>query len=181
MPADDRGWSATPHRAHARWRASFRKPTERPNPGRAECSRHFDLLRRAKCRHHNPRDCECAETSLWQDSAARWESKSALQGTAFWWGSESNGSETDREASQRADVGSLATKATARDPRRLPAGELADEERRPVQGNSPSDRKDYPDFESPQESLRRSPPCLLRESACIKLSKRAIIFQRTEV
>jgi hypothetical protein len=30
-------------------------------------------------------------------------------------------------------------------------------QRRPVQGNSPDDRKDYPDFQSSQESLRRSP------------------------
>ena len=29
---------------------------------------------------------------------------------------------------------------------------------RPVQGNSPSDRKDYPDFKSPQENLRPCPP-----------------------
>jgi hypothetical protein len=29
---------------------------------------------------------------------------------------------------------------------------------RPVQGNPPDDRKDYPDFESSQESLRRCPP-----------------------
>jgi hypothetical protein len=31
-------------------------------------------------------------------------------------------------------------------------------QRRPVQGNTPDDRKDYPDFESSQESLRRCPP-----------------------
>ena len=31
-------------------------------------------------------------------------------------------------------------------------------QRCPVQGNSPSDRKDYPDFESPHESLHRCPP-----------------------
>ncbi len=31
-------------------------------------------------------------------------------------------------------------------------------QRRPVQGNSPDDRKTYPDFRSPQESLRRCPP-----------------------
>ena len=28
----------------------------------------------------------------------------------------------------------------------------------PIPGNSPSDRKDYPDFKSPQESLHRCPP-----------------------
>ena len=38
------------------------------------------------------------------------------------------------------------------------AAERAVVQRRPVPGNSPSDRKDYPDFESPQESLRRCPP-----------------------
>ncbi len=32
-----------------------------------------------------------------------------------------------------------------------------------------------------QESLRRCPPCQFRESACIKLSERAMIFQRTEL
>jgi len=31
-------------------------------------------------------------------------------------------------------------------------------QRRPVRGNSPDDRTDYPDFESSQESLRRCPP-----------------------
>ena len=31
-------------------------------------------------------------------------------------------------------------------------------QRRPVQGNSPDDRNDYPDFQSSQESLRRCPP-----------------------
>ena len=38
------------------------------------------------------------------------------------------------------------------------AAERAVVQRCPVQGNSPSDRKDYPDFESPQESLHRCPP-----------------------
>ena len=38
------------------------------------------------------------------------------------------------------------------------AAERAVVQRRPVPGNSPSDRKDYPDFKSPQESLRRCPP-----------------------
>ena len=36
-------------------------------------------------------------------------------------------------------------------------------------------------FESPQESLHRFPACQLRESACIKLSNRTIIFQRMDV
>jgi hypothetical protein len=35
-------------------------------------------------------------------------------------------------------------------------------QRRPVQGNSPNARKDYPDFEASQESLRRSPIRQLR-------------------
>ena len=39
----------------------------------------------------------------------------------------------------------------------LRAAERAVVQRCPVQGNSPSDRKDYPDFESPQESLHRCP------------------------
>jgi hypothetical protein len=38
------------------------------------------------------------------------------------------------------------------------AVERAAVQRRPVLGNSPDDRKDYPDFESSQESLRRCPP-----------------------
>ena len=38
------------------------------------------------------------------------------------------------------------------------AAERAVVQRRPVRGNSPDDRKDYPDFESSQESLRRCPP-----------------------
>ncbi len=36
-------------------------------------------------------------------------------------------------------------------------GSVTSGQRRPVQGNSPDDRKDYPDFKSSQESLRRSP------------------------
>jgi hypothetical protein len=42
------------------------------------------------------------------------------------------------------------------------APELPPGQRRPVQGSSPDDRKDYPDFESSQESLRRSPIRQLR-------------------
>src|SRR5216683_6327306 len=38
------------------------------------------------------------------------------------------------------------------------ATERAKSQRRPVPGNSPDDRKDYPDFESSQESLRRCLP-----------------------
>jgi hypothetical protein len=38
------------------------------------------------------------------------------------------------------------------------AGERAAVQRCPVRGNSPTDRKDNPDFESPQESLHRCPP-----------------------
>ncbi len=38
------------------------------------------------------------------------------------------------------------------------AAERAVGQRRPVPGNSPDDRKDYPDFKSSQESLRRCPP-----------------------
>ncbi len=38
------------------------------------------------------------------------------------------------------------------------AAERAVVQRRPVRGNSPDDRTDYPDFESSQESLRRCPP-----------------------
>ena len=37
------------------------------------------------------------------------------------------------------------------------ATEKAAGQRRPLPGNSPDDRKDYPDFASSQESLRRSP------------------------
>ncbi len=38
------------------------------------------------------------------------------------------------------------------------AAERAVGQRRPIPGNSPDDRKDYPDFESSQESLRRCQP-----------------------
>jgi len=38
------------------------------------------------------------------------------------------------------------------------AAERAVVQGRPILGNSPDDRKDYPDFESSQESLRRCPP-----------------------
>ena len=56
-------------------------------------------------------------------------------------------------------------------------------QRRPVPGNSPSDRKDYPDFESPQESLRRCPPArpmtrTVARRECALFGERNFAFSR---
>ena len=63
------------------------------------------------------------------------------------------------------------------------AAERAVVQRRPVPGNSPSDRKDYPDFKSPQESLRRCPPArpMTRTAArreCALFGERTFAFSR---
>ena len=59
-----------------------------------------------------------------------------------------------------------------RAPGAWPAGKV------PCIGKLSKCRKHYSDFESSQESLRRSLLC--RESACIKLSRTATIFQGTK-
>ena len=62
------------------------------------------------------------------------------------------------------------------------AAERAVIQRRPVPGNSPDDRKDYPDFESSKESLRRCPPArpVTRTAArreCALLGERTLRFR----
>jgi hypothetical protein len=63
------------------------------------------------------------------------------------------------------------------------AAERAVVQRRPIQGNFPSDRKDYPDFQSPQESLRRCPPArpvtrTVARRECALVGERSFAFSR---
>jgi hypothetical protein len=154
----------------------------RPNPDRAERSRRFDFLRRARCRHHNPRglrtrgNLDVGGFSNCEAVHSRSPGDGLLVALV---------NQTDQKQIVRHSH-----ELTSDRPQRKPQpaihahcrlGTWLTGKRRPVQGSSPGDRKDYPDLESPQESLRRSPPCQLRESACIRRSKSAIIFQRTEV